>query len=198
MTLPPARHKGNVSVEEAIFGRRSIRAYTAEPLSLEEVSQLLWAAGGITVDAVTGPTRSYPSAGAMYPLTIYLVAGKVNGLEPGIYRYNWHDHSIDQVKDGDFREQLMLASLGQRMVGNAPANIVITAVYSWTERQYGKRGEVRYVPMDTGHAGQNVELQAEALGLGSVIVGAFNDDAVKEVLGIKDEEPLYIIPVGKK
>ena len=195
--LPLPKHKGKVSVEEAIFKRRSIRRYKNEPLTLENVSQLLWAAGGMTVDAITGATRSYPSAGGIYPLKIYLVAGEVDNLTSGIYHYSWGDHTINQVKAGDLRLQLMSSALGQRMVGDAPISIVITAVYSRTTKRYGKRGEIRYVPMDAGHAGQNIHLQAEALGLGTVIIGAFTDEAVKKVLGVKDEEPLCIIPVGK-
>lgn len=195
--LPLPKHKGKVSVEEAIFKRRSIRRYKNEPLTLEDVSQLLWAAGGMTVDAITGATRSYPSAGGIYPLKIYLVCGEVDNLTSGIYYYSWGDHTINQVKAGDLRLQLMSSALGQRMVGDAPISIVITAVYSRTTKRYGKRGEIRYVPMDAGHAGQNIHLQAEALSLGTVIVGAFTDEAVKKVLGVKDEEPLCIIPVGK-
>ncbi len=195
--LPSPRHRSEVSVEEAIFKRRSIRDYKDEPLTLEEVSQLLWSAGGETIDGITGATRAYPSAGGIYPLEIYLVAGNVRGLTNGIYHYRWQEHTIILVKVGDFRRQLMGAALGQGMVADAPASLVFTAVYSRTTRRYGKRGEIRYVPMDMGGAGQNVHLQAEALGLGTVIIGAFGDEAVKKVLGVKDEEPLYIMPVGR-
>jgi SagB-type dehydrogenase family enzyme len=195
--LPSPRHRGEVSLEEAIFRRRSIRRFKDEPLTLKEVSQLLWSAGGKTIDGITGATRAYPSAGGIYPLEIYLVAGDVKGLTKGIYRYRWQDHTIILVKEGDFRNQLMWAALGQRMVADAPASLVFTAVYSRTTRRYGKRGEVRYVPMDVGGAGQNVHLQAEALGLGTVIIGAFRDKAVKEILGVKKEEPLYIMPIGR-
>ena len=195
--LPLPRHRGEVSLEEAIFKRRSIRSYRDEPLTLEEVSQLLWSAGGKTIDGITGATRAYPSAGGIYPLEIYLVAGSVKGLTKGIYRYRWQDHTIILVKEGDFRKQLMWAALGQRMIANAPVSLVFTAVYSRTTRRYGKRGKTRYVPMDMGGAGQNVHLQAEALGLGTVIIGAFRDGAVKEILGVEKEEPLYIMPVGK-
>ena len=195
--LPSPKHRGKVSVEEAIFRRRSTRRYKDEPLTLKEVSQLLWAAGGKTIDGITGATRAYPSAGGIYPLEVYLVAGNVEGLADGIYHYQWQDHTINLIKEGDLRWQLMRAALSQRMVGNAPISLVFTAVYSRTTRRYGKRGEIRYVPMDMGGAGQNVYLQAEALGLGTVTIGAFSDGAVKQVLGVKDEEPLYIMPVGR-
>jgi len=196
--LPEPKHRGSVSLEETIYKRRATRTYRDGPLTLEEVSQLLWAAGGKTIDGITGATRSYPSAGGLYPLEIYLVAGEVNGLASGIYHYNWEKHTINQVKEGDLRQQLMLAALGQRAIANAPVSIVVTAVYSRTTRKYGKRGEIRYVPMDMGGAGQNIHLQAEALGLGAGIIGAFKDEAVKKVLGVEEETPLYIMPVGRK
>ena len=195
--LPAPDLKGTVSVEEAIFKRRSIREFKDDPLTLKEVSQLLWAAGGKTIDGITGATRSYPSAGGIYPLEIYLVAGDVKGLAAGIYYYRWRDHSIKLVKKGDVRRELTSAALGQGMVKDAPVSIVWTAIVSRTTRRYGKRGEVRYVPMDMGGAGQNVHLQAEALGLGTVIIGAFRDEKVQEILGVQ-ETPLYIMPVGRK
>lgn len=196
--LPLPKYKGKVSVEEAIFKRKSIRHYKDEPLTLEDISQLLWAAGGKTIDGVTGATRAYPSAGGIYPLEIYLVVGNVTGLSKGIYRYQWDNHTITLLKEGDFRQQLMQGALGQQMVADAPVNLAFTACYSRTVNRYGQRGEIRYVSMDVGGAGQNIHLQAEALGLGTVIVGAFKNEAVKNVLGVKNEEPLYIMPVGKK
>lgn len=197
INLPSPKYRGKVSVEEAIFNRKSVRQYKDVPLTLDEISQLLWAAGGKTVDAFTGATRAYASAGGIYPLEFYLVAGKVDGLAPGVYHYNWQAHVLYLVKQGDFRRQLMWAALGQVAVGNAPLSIVVTAIYSRTTRKYGKRGEIRYVPIDAGGACQNIYLQAEALGLGTVVIGAFLDEAVKNVLGIKDAEPLCIMPIGK-
>ena len=196
--LPPPDHRGEVSLEEAIYSRRSIRSFADRPLSLKEVSQLLWAAGGKTIDGITGATRSYPSAGGIYPLTIYLVAGNVTGLPAGIYRYNWKRHSLALLKTGDLRRKLVRAALGQSFIDRAPASIVITADIKRTTSWYGTRGETRYVPMDTGHSGQNVSLQAQALGLGSVIVGAFEDEAMEKILGKKEKTTFYIIPVGRE
>ena len=195
--LPAPEHKGETSLEEAIFQRRSIRSFRDEPLNTRNVSQLLWAAAGKTVDGVTGATRAYPSAGGIYPIEFYLVAGEVEGLDSGIYLYRWRDHSLKLAREGDFREELMKACLGQRMVYHAPVSIVLAADYPRTVARYGKRGEVRYVPMDVGGAGQNLHLQAETLGLGTVIVGAFNDSAVKEALGGIACEPMYVMPVGR-
>ncbi|HIE43231.1 MAG TPA: SagB/ThcOx family dehydrogenase [Candidatus Omnitrophica bacterium] len=197
ITLPPPSYKGEVSLEEAIFRRKSIRRYRDEALSLQEISQLLWAAGGKTIDGVTGPTRAYPSAGGIYPIEIYVVIGKVEGIKAGVYRYNWWNHYIKMVKEGDKRFELMRVSLNQRMIGDAPVSFVFIANYFDTRRRYGKRGEIRYVPMDVGGAGENLSLQAVALGLGTVIIGAFNDEAVKMLLGVRDKTPLYIMPVGK-
>ena len=195
--LPKPKHGGGISVEEAIMERTSVRSFNDRALSLEDVSQLLWAAGGKTVDGVTGPTRAYPSAGASYPLEIYLVAGKVQGLEPGVYKYNWRENSLSLVKKGDLREALTRAALGQRMIKQAPVTIVITAEFGKTTRRYGERGRTRYVSMDAGHLGQNVHLQAQSLGLGTVMVGAFSDAEVQKVLGVSDETPIYMMPVGR-
>lgn len=198
ISLPSPRFQGDVSVEEAIFGRRSIRSYTDEPLTREEVGQVLWAAAGKTVDGITGATRAYPSAGGIYPLDVYLVAGNVDNLPAGVYRYDWREHSLELLMEGDQRGALRRAALGQGMIADAPANLVFTADVERTARRYGSRGEDRYVSMDLGGAGQNVHLQAEALGLGTVVVGAFTDSAVKSALGGVQGNPLYIMPLGRK
>jgi SagB-type dehydrogenase family enzyme len=194
--LPSPKHAGGISVEEAIYKRKSIRDYAETPLSLEEVSQVLWAAGGMTVDGITGPTRAYASAGGRYPLEIYLVVGKVDSLTPGIYRYDWADHSITLLKKGDFRADLARASSGQRMIAQAPFTVVITTTPKKAEDRYGKRGIERYVYLDAGHLGQNVHLQAESLGLGTVMVGAYTDSEVAGILGVKGEVPVYVMPIG--
>ncbi|MCK4852066.1 MAG: SagB/ThcOx family dehydrogenase [Candidatus Omnitrophica bacterium] len=197
--LPEPEFKGDVSVEKAIHDRRSVRDFSGIPLSMQEVSQLLWAAGGVTVDGVTGPTRAHPSAGAVYPLEIYLVAGNVTGLDAGIYRYGWRDNFLVPVRKGDFRPDLANAALRQRMIAYAPASIVVTMSAGRVTGAYGRRGLERYAPMDAGHLGQNVHLQAGSMGLGTVMVGAFRDDEVWKVLGIKSkgEIPVYIMPVGR-
>ncbi len=192
--LPDPVLKGELTLEEALEQRRSVRRYRNEPVEFEQVSRLLWAAQGVTQRS-TG-FRTAPSAGATYPLEVYLVAGNVNELNPGLYRYLPGEHSISRLGDTDLRQDLEAAALGQGQVGNAPAVIVIAADYSRTAQRYGERA-VRYVHMETGHAGQNISLQAVSLGLGSVIVGAFEDDQVKSVLDLPANiEPLYIIPVG--
>ncbi len=144
-------------------------------------------AGGKNIDGLTGASRSAPSAGGIYPVEIYLVAGRVKGLCPGIYRYSWQDHSLHLEKAGDHRVALAVAALNQGFIARAPICLVLTAYYRKTESKYGQRGILRYVPMDAGHAAQNVCLQAEAPGLGAVPVGAFLDREVEKVLDRKTE-----------
>jgi len=191
--LPSVQTIGKLSVEEAISKRRSIREYKDAPLSLKEVSQLLWSAQGITANR---GGRTVPSAGALYPLEIYLVAGRVENLKPGIYRYNPERHSLIKIIEGDKRVALFSNSLFQNCIKNAPVSLVICAQYEKTTRKYGERGK-RYVHMEVGHVGQNIHLQAESLGLATVVIGAFTDEAVKKVLNTK-EDPLYIMPVGRE
>jgi SagB-type dehydrogenase family enzyme len=186
--------QGTLSVESALLGRISVRNFRRDPLDLSEVSQLLWAAQGITRK---GRYRTCPSAGALYPLELNLVAGGVNGLATGIYRYDPENHAIRQCSGNDPRRELAAAALSQSMIAHAPATIAISAVHERTTGKYGERG-MRYVFMEAGHAAQNVHLQAVSLHLGTVVVGAFNDDKVKLVLGLQSEEiPLCLMPVGK-
>ncbi len=195
LKLPEPKFDGKVSVEKALFERRSIRDYADEPVTLAEVSQLLWAAQGLTDPA---GYRSAPSAGALYPLEVYVVAGKVAALPAGIYRYKPRGHELIQVGDGDKRSELYAAALSQAALKQAPVSIVVTAIFERTTQKYRDRG-IRYVHMEAGHAAQNVCLQAVSLDLGTVVIGAFNDDAVKKVMHLMaTEEPLYIIPVGKR
>jgi len=198
--LPLPSLKGEMSVEEAIARRRSVRSYLDKPLTIVQLSQILWAAQGIT-DTYRG-FRAAPSAGATYPLEIYVVIGEkcvfLGGeyLDAGVYKYNVEQHSLILVKKGDYREDLAKAALNQAWVEKAPVDIVITAVYERTTARYGERG-IRYVHIEVGHVGQNIYLQATALGLGTVAVGAFYDPKVKEIIGARlGEEPLYIMPIG--
>jgi len=194
--LPPPNLKGKMSVEEAIFRRRSVRRYKNDPLTMEQLSQILWAAQGITA---RGGLRAVPSAGATYPLETFVLVGEetVESLKAGIYHYNVNSHSLDLHKKGDFRVNLAQAALDQGFIATAPIDVVICALYPRTSYRYGKRGE-RYVHMEVGHIGQNVHLQAVALGLATVMVGAFEDEDVSRVLNVEEGiKPLYIMPVGK-
>lgn len=193
--LPEPSYTGNLSVEEALSQRRSIRAYSGENLTINDVSQLLWAAQGITS---AGGGRTAPSAGALYPLELYLVVGDVEGIDKGVYKYIPEEHELEKVKDGDTRTELADAALGQACVRDAAIDIVFTAVYERTTGKYRERG-IRYVQMEAGHAAQNVYLQAVSLDLGTVVIGAFVDGEVKESMNMEEQEtPLYILPVGRK
>lgn len=174
--------------------RRSIRDFQDIPLSLEQISQLLWAGQGIT----EGFKRAAPSAGATYPLTLYVAVGDkgVTGLSSGVYEYIPRTHSLVVVKEGDFRQRIAAACLNQLFIQEAPVTIVIAAEYEKTTSRYGERGK-RYVHMEAGHVGENIYLQAVALELGTVVVGAFQDIDLKQVLDLPEElVPLYVMPVG--
>jgi len=193
--LPSPDTSGSVSVEEALQNRRSRRNFQAKALSKEQLSQILWSAYGITEPG--RGLRTTPSAGATYPLEIYVIIGNVTDIEAGVYKYNPLNHEITRIKNGDIRSELSAAALRQTMVADAPITVVYAAVFSRIEERYGERGRERYVFMEIGHSAQNVYLQAEALGLGTCAIGAFSDDTVKQLLNLPaDEVPLYLLPVG--
>jgi len=184
--LPPPKFTG-CAIEECIEKRRSVRAYTNKALTPQQVSNVLWAAQGIT--EMRGGLRSAPSAGATYPLVIYAAT------KDGLFRYMPESHTLQRAGSEDVRQRIAKASLGQGFIASAGLVVVITAIYDRTTYRYGERG-IRYVHIEAGHAAQNIHLEAVALGLASVPVGAFKDDELAELLGLKEEEPLYVIPVG--
>ena len=204
--LPEPDRVGELSVEGALAGRRSVRAFLPGPLPLGQAAQLLWAAQGVTEPMSEpdgwrwgrwgGGLRTAPSAGALYPLELYLLAAEIDGLVPGVYRYRPTEHALERVSGAD-RRALASAALGQRAIVDAPATVVLAGVYRRTAVKYGDRAH-RYVHMEAGAAAENVYLQAEALGLGTVFIGAFRDDAVRGALGLDpDHAPLAILPVGR-
>jgi len=185
--LPEPVKDGPVSLEETLAVRESMRQYSDASLTLTHISQLLWAGQGITRD---WGGRTAPSAGGLYPLELYVV------LPEGVYRYVPHKNQLLRHLDGNVSGVLSRAALGQHWVRSAPLVIVICAVYERVCGKYGKRGE-RYVTIEVGHVAQNIILQAVSLGLGSVPVGAFHDEQVRNALRLpEDHEPLYLIPIG--
>jgi len=187
--LPPPRQHSEVALEEALAKRRSIRAFRPEKLTMEQVGQLLWAAQGIT--APSEGLRTAPSAGALYPLEMYVV------LPTGVYHYEPGGHQMRRINAADLRSELSRAALSQESVQEAPATFVIAGVETRTTQKYRERGR-RYVDMEVGHAAQNLLLQAAALGLGGVPVGAYDDAQVEKVLQLPvEQKALYLIPVGK-
>ncbi|MGB6837826.1 MAG: SagB/ThcOx family dehydrogenase [Dehalococcoidia bacterium] len=194
--LPDPLLKGEMSLEEAISRRRSRREFEDHPLTPGELSQILWAAQGITDQE--GLKRATPSAGALYPLDLYVVVGKqgVEGLREGAYHYLPQSHSLELLSGGDSRQALAQHASEQMFIAEAPVIVVVTAEYQRTTKKYGERG-VRYVHIEAGHVGQDICLQVQALGLATVTIGAFQDEEVSRTLGLPpNHEPLYIIPVG--
>lgn len=191
--LPSPCRKGDFSLEEVLQQRRSVREFGRGQLQLADVSQILWSAQGIThADGF----RTAPSAGALYPLEIYLAVGNVADLPAGVYRYEPGGHELILIQSGDLRARLASAAFGQTWIRSAPALLAIAGVYQRTTRKYGKRGQ-RYVDIEVGHAAQNVYLQATARGLATVMVGAFDDTEVQEVLRLpSDHAPLGLMPLG--
>ena len=186
--LPTPVREGQLSLEDVLERRRSIRDFTNEPLTEAEISQLLWSAQGITDPR---GYRTAPSAGALYPLEIYVATAD------GFYHYEPEPHHLTRLADRDLRPALHQAALSQDAIIEAPAVFVIAAVYARTEKKYGAERSPRYVHMEVGHAAQNLLLQAVALGLGSVPIGAFQDSQVHDVLSLPaNHRPLYLIPVG--
>lgn len=188
LPLPSPSTVGAMSVEEALAARRSVRDFSTRPLSSAQVGQLLWAAQGVT-DAQG--RRTAPSAGARYPLELYAVSAQAT------FRYLPAEHALATIREGDLRQELCAAALGQEAVGSAPLVVVIVAVPARTAARYGQERAMRYIQLEAGHAAQNLLLQAVALGLGGVPVGAFDDSRVSAILGLPaDQAPLYLLPVG--
>lgn len=203
ISLPAPRLDSDFSIEEVMLKRRSHRNFVKSAISIEDLSQVLWAAYGITKpdnsrEIFRGGMRTAPSAGATFPLEVYAIAGKVNGLEKGVYRYIADGHKLVKVIDEDIRTELAKAAINQEMIEDAPASLFFSAVFERTMQRYGDRARERYVCMEMGHVAQNVYLQLEAMGMGTCAVGAFNDSKVSEVMNLPEgEEPLYIMPIGR-
>lgn len=194
VTLPTLRYESATSIEQALLRRRSLREFRDGPLPLNDLGQLLWAAQGITDRA---GFRTSPSAGALYPLEVYAVVGNVQGLSAGLYHYIARGHALRRIADWDKRQALARAAHDQPPIAEAPAILALCAVYERVTGKYGERG-LRYVHMEAGHAAQNVYLQALSLQLGTVVLGAFDDGDVKDVLNLNGREmPLYLMPVGR-
>lgn len=190
--LPLPKLESAVSLESAISQRRSVREFTQDSVSLEHLSQLLWVGQGIT-DKVEG-LRAAPSAGALYPMELRVVAQRVEGLAPGLYVYKHQTHALQAERVADPGSPLGRSAYMQDWIEEVPVVIFITATPSRTRVKYGGRTE-RYLFLEAGHIGQNILLQAVALGLGGTPVGAFDDDRIARFLGTR-QKPLYILPIG--
>ena len=198
--LPEPRLEGTVSLEMTLQNRRSSRHFKPASIPMEMLGQALWAAQGVTVPGDTDSTdgsRTVPSAGALYPLDVYVAVGNVRGLEAGVFKYCPESHGLQETGRIDKREALGRAVLGRKTMRHAPAVIILVGIFGRTTEKFGRRG-FRYVFMEAGHAAQNICLQAVALKLGSVAIGAFYDDKVSRVLGLANGcTPLYLLPLGE-
>lgn len=194
LALPEPRLAGKVTVEGALRERRSVRRFASEALTLDEIAQLLWSVQGVTG---TGGERTTPSAGGLYPLQMYVAAARVEGLEEGVYRYRVDRHDLEPVAEGDVRIKLAAASHGVEWVDSAPVVLAIGGVVQRTAIKYGARAR-RYVYIEVGCAAENLYLQAQSLGLGGVLVGAFDDQEVSDILKLREgEEAMALMPVGR-
>jgi SagB-type dehydrogenase family enzyme len=192
--LPEPRLDSAISIEKVLCTRRSVREFTKESLELAQIAQLLWAAQGVTGAEAH---RTAPSAGRLFGLELYVIAANGNGLPAGIYKYEILTHELVSLVEGDTRQRLFRSALEQTSISHAAAIFAMAGVYERISAKYGERG-IRYTHMEAGHAAQNLLLQTVVLGLGAVLVGAFDDAKVKRVLRLgKKEMPLYLIPVGK-
>jgi SagB-type dehydrogenase family enzyme len=192
--LPQPRTDSGTSLEQALRQRRCTRSFAAAQLTLAQAAQLLWSAQGITGRE---GLRSAPSAGALYPLELYLVAASVKDLPAGVYHYRPDEHRLAAHGDTDMHIALAHAALDQPAVMEAAAVVVFTSVHERTMRKYGQRG-IQYAHIEVGHAAENLFLQAVALGLHTVVVGAFEDDAASNALELPDNQvPLLLMPVGR-
>ncbi|MEM0001893.1 MAG: SagB/ThcOx family dehydrogenase [Desulfurococcaceae archaeon] len=180
------------SLSQLLIRRKSIRKFRREPLKLTDLSRILWATYGI----IDKKRRVVPSAGATYPMEIYVFVRNVENMKPGIYKYVENEHSLLLIKEGDYSKELARACLDQSWVREAPVNIVITAYYEKTTGWYGERG-FRYIYMEAGHIGQNIYLASAESGLGTVAVGAFKDEEIASLIGLGEEYlVLYVFPIG--
>lgn len=194
ISLPAPRQHSVCAVEQTLAARRSVRDFTDRKLTLVEAGQLLWAAQGITHGE---RFRTAPSAGALYPLELHLVAGRVGGLEPGVYHYAPADHSLRLRQPGDLLGKTADAALGQFWMADAAAILVVVAVVHRTAIKYGPYAE-RYVAIEVGHVAQNVALQGIALGLGTGFVGAFDGRKLAQLLELgPGQEAYYLLPLGQ-
>ncbi len=195
--LPEPSTTGGPPLWQVLKARRSVRHYRPEPMPLDVLSQLLWSTHGITGEAPGRELRNAPSAGACYPIEALVTANRVAGLDPGLYRYVPRHHALAPVREGELGPKIADATYGQTMCATASVVFIWTAVVSRTTARYGDRGR-RYVFLDAGHVGQNAYLAATALGYGCCTVGAFDDDAMNEIVGVDGttETVVYAATVG--
>ena len=198
VALPAPRLVGGLPTEEAINRRRSTREYSGEPMTLEELSRVLFLMDGINYERWGNRLRAAPSSGALYPIEAYAVAHEIAGLEPGVYHYGVKDHSLAQVRAGDLRHEVVSQGLSQQFLGQCNVVLFLTVIFQRMRFKYQDR-TYRYGLLEAGHLGQNIYLAATSMGLGACAIGAFMDDEINAMLGVDGEEEaaVYMLAVGK-
>lgn len=186
-------HQKDLALSKLLEGRESIRKFADRSISLQELSSILWAGQGMKESS---KKRTTPSAGALYPIELFVIAGNIAGLKAGVYHYENSSHSLKLIVAEDKRKELLnKGALRQEWVSTAPAILVITFVKSRTSEKYGERA-MRYIEIETGSSMQNIYLMAQSIGLGTCAVGAFDDAKVKSIIGLKEEEVALLMPIG--
>lgn len=193
VALPAPKHDGDVSIEKALMQRRSVRKLAPAPLTLEEIGQLCWAAQGVTDDK---GHRTAPSARGLYPLELYVLAGSVQGLAPGLYHYEPARNALTLLAAGDGRADFEHKGVGQAWVATAPAIFVISGAVG-KMANLKERG-LEFMWVEAGLAAQGFFLEASAMKLGSTFVGGFRPQEAHAVLALPDSEAvLAVLPVGR-
>ena len=205
LVSPEGLKLGQMPLVEAIRRRRSHRAFTPDPLTLEELSFLLWATQGVS-RAIEGPggkivrtLRSVPSGGGRHPFETYLLANRVDGLKPGLYRYLPLEHKLYLLRAGaDLADEVCAACRGQRFVKESAVTFIWTAIPYRTEWRYAMLSS-KIIAQDSGHLCQNLYLASEAIGAGTCAIGAYDQAKIDPILGVDGEEEftVYVAPVGK-
>ena len=196
--LPKPKAIIKATLDYCLKNRKSIRDFTDEPISLEELSYLLWASTGIQRKEHGYEFRTAPSAGALYPIETYVVINNVKDLKNGVYHYSIKDYTIEEMRLGDFGKKTANGALGQGMCARASAVFIWTSVFQRSKWKYGQRA-YRYIYLDAGHIAENLALASTGLGLGSCQIGALFDEEINEIIDVdgKDESIIYMSVVGK-
>jgi len=195
--LPAPKTRGGAVLWDLVALRRSVRDFLPHPLPEQKVSQLLWASQGVTAENFGYKFRASPSAGALYPVETYLVINNVENLPQGVYHYSVEDHTLEQLKKGDYRVTVARAALDQRVAYDGHLVFLWTAVFERAKWKYKQRA-YRYIYLDAGHIAQSVVLAAMAEGLGSCQIGAIYDEEANDLLGLDSivESTIYMTVVG--
>jgi SagB-type dehydrogenase family enzyme len=195
--LPKPDLAGGLSAADAIATRRSVRDYSATPMTQQELSNLLFLTSGLSADKFGNPRRTAPSSGALYPIEVYPVVHNVEGIEPGVYHYAYREHGLELVRGGDMRKLVVEQGLGQEFLGQCGVVLFLTQILQRMRPKYQDRS-YRYGLLEAGHLGENAYVAANAMGLGACGIGAYMDDAINEMLGVDgvEEASVYMLAAG--